>query len=196
MRFNKVPVGWADEIIFGAGCAASTFDVATGTLDAADVLFATKGGFVINVKREWEDFGEDVDNVPPGTMQLLRPKPFEVTLSTTVLNYSPETLKILLGTAAVSVVTGSTTNKKITPVNELNMTDFEEYWILEDYSTTSGDTGMAVFHIKNAISLEGFQATFVKDAKGEYPLTLKGVYDMDALEDVPIEMYIDSGSST
>ena len=172
-----------------AGMILSKFDPKGATKIAdADILFTTSGGVNPSCKYNFIDFGEDIDNVPNGTKELMEVDSVDCQMTFTVLDTTVQAIKTALGAADSETVTGATggTLTKITPRSELKQTDFKDIWWVGP--TTNG--GFAACCLKNALSIDGFSIQTTKKEKGKISVTLKGHYSIDNVDEVPMEFYV------
>jgi hypothetical protein len=199
MQYTKVASDAFTKLQLNAGIMVDEFTPSTGTIGS--ILGATSGGFNFNSNPEYIDWGEDVDNVPANTWQLKRIKSFDPAISGTFLTVTAAVAKQLVG-GAVYATTGSgqsatedTTH--VIPVHELTEDDFDDVWVIGDYSdkNTGASAGFLAIHLKNALNTAGFQWQSGKDEKGQFAFEFHGHYDLTDVEDVPFEIYVVSGTS-
>lgn len=190
-KYEKVPVGSFDEMTYGAGIIVSDFDPETGTVEASAIKYLTKGGNVFTATREITDTGADYDNLPENVMQLQKPRPFQASVSGTAVTTTADKLREILGNADVS----GDIVKKVSPRDYFDISDFNDIWLITNYSSdnTEETGGFVAFHLMNTLNVEGLNATFVKDANGEFPYNFKAFYDMDNMDIVPFEIYVKHG---
>lgn len=189
MQFTKVASNAFEQITLNAGVLVDGFTPNTGVI--GNILAATKGGLTFNSNPSYYDFGEDVDNVPANTMQLKRLKGYDPVISGTAVTVTAALAKQLIGAADVS-------STHITPRGELSTDDFDDVWIVADYSdknTGASTAGYVAIHIMNALNNAGFQLKTGKDEKGEFPFEFHGHYDLTDLDEVPFEIYIKAGTT-
>jgi len=192
MEYTKVSATAFEQLQMNAGILVDEFTPNTGTI--GNILGATTGGISFSTNPEYEDFGEDVDNVPANTMQLKRIKSYDPTASGNFVTVTASLAKMLSGA-------GVNTDGHIVPSMALSVADFDDVWIVGDYSdkneTGAGKTaGYVAIHIKNALNTAGFQWTTTKDGKGQFAFEFHGHYDIDDIEDVPYEIYVKAGTTT
>ena len=181
MRFNTIPISTFDELQVEAGIILKDFDPTTGAFDNEDILTATTGGITIDIKPQYSDFGEDVDNCPNNTKELKRIDEVDVSISTTALNISEDNILYMLGAADKDATTG-----KITLRKELANADFKDLWYVGDLS----NGGFIAIKIINALSTDGFSLKTTKKAKGQFSVTLTGHYSINDVSKVPVELYL------
>lgn len=192
MQFTQVPNDTFQTIQFNAGIVADDFTPATGAI--GNILGATTGGLTFNSNPEYEDFGEDIDNVHANTWQLKRIKGYDPTLSGTYVTVTPELAKGLSGAGAFA--TGDTTH--FIPNHILTQSDFVDIWFVGDYSdknTGAANAGYVAIHIKSALNTTGFQITTTKDGKGQFPFEYHGHYDLSNVDEAPFEIYVKAGTT-
>ena len=180
-RFTRIPQDTFDDLQVETGVLLTNFDPETGEFADADILTATTGGITVNVKPSITDYGEDVDNCPNKTKELMMVDDYDVNVSTTAVNINKANLKYYL-TAADEDQNGKITVRK----GMLKATDFKDIWYVGDKS----DGGFVACRIKNALSTDGLSLKTGKKAKGNNSLTLAGHYSIDNPDEVPVEFYI------
>jgi len=190
MEFTKVPDDTFSTIQMNAGIICKSFAPATGVV--TDIMGATTGGFSFATNPEFEDFGEDIDNVPPNTKQLKRLHHYDPSASGNFVTLSPALAKSLVGAADVSDVT------HIVPRESLSLDDFADVWIVGDYSdhnTGAANAGYVAIHIKDALNTAGFQWQSTKDGKGQFAFEYHGHYDIANMDVAPYEIYVKGGTT-
>ena len=189
MKYTQVPSTTFEQLQMNAGILVDDFTPDTGVI--GNILGATTGGFTFNSNPNFSDFGEDIDNVPANTMQLKRITSYDPALSGTFLTVTPELAKLLVGSAGVSDTI------HVIPLQELTESDFDDVWIIGDYSdkNTGSSAGFVAIHLMNALNTAGFQWTTTKDGKGQFAFEFHGHYDIDDVEEVPYEIYIKTGTA-
>lgn len=193
MEFTKVASDAFEKLQMNAGILVDTFTPSTGVI--GNIIGATTGGITFNTNPEYEDFGEDVDNVPANTMQLKRVKSYDPTVSGTFVTVTAALAGKLSGAGAMA--SGDTTH--FVPSHALAETDFDDIWLIGDYSdknTGTANAGYVAIHIMNALNTAGFQWTTTKDGKGQFAFEYHGHYDIDNIDEVPYEIYVKAGTST
>lgn len=199
MQYTKVDSDAFTKLQLNAGIIVDEFTPSTGVI--GNILGATTGGFQFASNPEYVDFGEDVDNVPANTYQLKRIKSFDPTISGTFLTVTGELAKQLVGGADFGVTgsgqTATDDTTHVIPRAELKESDFEDVWVIGDYSdkNTGTSAGFIALHLKNALNTAGFQWQTGKDEKGQFSFEFHGHYDLSDIEDVPFEIYVVAGES-
>lgn len=190
MQFTKVKADLFKNIQINAGIICNSFKPATGVVEG--ILSATSGGITFASNPTYADFFEDVDNLPPNTMQGKRITAWDPALSGTMLEVNAANVKSRLGAAETSTESGSTVSK-ITPRAELKEEDFGDIWFVGDYSdkNTGNDAGFIAIHLMNALNNVGFQLQTGKNAKGQSTFEYHGHYDVeDEDQTPPFEIYV------
>ena len=189
MEFTKVSSTAFEEMQLNAGILVDEFAPATGVI--GNILGATTGGLSFATNPSYDDFGEDVDNVPANTMQLKRITGYDPAISGTFVSVTASLAKLLNGAGALA-------SGKITPASSLSEDDFDDVWIVGDYSDKNSGTataGYVAIHLMNALNTAGFQWQSTKDGKGQFAFDFHGHYDIDAIDEVPYEIYIKAGTA-
>lgn len=192
MEYTQVRTTAFSELQMNAGIIVDDFTPNTGVI--GNILGVTTGGFSFNTNPNYVDFGEDMDNVPGNTWQLKRVTGYDPTASGTFLSMTGALAKQLSGA-------GTLASDKITPSHALAETDFDDIWIIGDYSDknindTGKTAGYVAVHIMNALNTAGFQWQTSKDSKGQFSFEFHGHYDMTNIDTVPFEIYVKAGTTT
>lgn len=188
MKYKKLSETAFQEIQINAGVILSNFTPADATIDTADIIGATTGGVSFTAVPEFVDFGEDIDNCPKNMMELKRINSWDIKLSGTYVTINATSAKTMIGAADVS-------DTKITPRNDLAVTDFSDLWFVGDYSDKNGETngGFIAIHMMNSLSTGGFSIQSSDNAKGQFAFEYTAHYSMDAQTVVPFEVYVKAG---
>ena len=184
-RFTTVKLDAFKQIQLEAGVIMKNFNPANPVLNRADILFVTTGGITITCKPNFIDYYDDVDNMPSNTKQGKQVDYFDCSISTTVLDVSPDGVKTTL--AAADIDPNDTT--RITPRGELKLSDFQDLWWVGD----KADGGFAAIQLVNALSTDGFSLKSTKKGKGNTAITLTGHYDENAIDTIPMNFYVVDG---
>lgn len=200
MEFSKYPTNTFQSLVIGAGVLLTDFDPTTAAVVDADILGATSGGINFTATPNFTDFGEDIDNVPKNTKELMRIEDWEITMSGTLVAVTPEAARFMASAADLASASG-----KITPRDTLDLTaetgDFRDLWLVADYSdknvTATGKTaGYVAIHMMDALSTGGFQLQTADKEKGQFSFEFKAHYSKDAQDTVPFEIYIKAGTNS
>ena len=193
MKFTKIPSDAFQKLQINAGILTTDFTPATGTIGEAGQIGATTGGINFTATLNYTDFGEDIDNCPKNMKELKRLESWEVKMAGTFVNASTAIAKSLCGAADID----TTDATKITPRNDIKDADFDDIWLIGDYSDKNGDTngGFIAIHMLNALSTGGFQMQTADKAKGKFAFEYTAHYSMSAQDTVPFEIYIKAGTA-
>ena len=191
MKYTQVKSDTFQTLQLNAGIMVDSFVPSTGVI--GNILGATTGGFTFASNPTYTDFGEDVDNVPANTWQLKRITAYDPAISGTFLTVTAANAKELAGAAAVD----SLDSTHVVPSHELSEDDFADVWIVGDYSdkNTGTTAGFVAVHLMNALNTAGIQWTTTKDGKGKFAFEFHGHYDLDAVDEVPFEIYVKAGTA-
>lgn len=190
-RFTKVSEDAFDSLQLDAGVLLSSFDPASPTEPtSATIIAVTTGGISINCTPSFEDFGEDVDNVPNNMMEFKKLTGWECTMGFSDLKFNANNTALSLGAADTTNGTGYT---KVVPRRDLDQRDFnDEIWWVGD----KANGGAYAVCLKNALSTGGLSIQTSKNGKGTNAVTLMGHVSISAQDDMPMEFYeIDAPSS-
>lgn len=187
---TQVPADVFKYITKNAGVIANAFTPTTGTLNKADIKGATTGGLTFTDKPSYKDVGEDIDNMPKNTMELMEIESREVSIAGTFVSLTPHTIKDIIG--AADITTGSTTPGTITPRDTLKISDFQnELWFITDY----GKGGWIAVQIKNVLNEEGLSVKSTDKEKGQFAFTFKAHYSSANISEVPYKIYYKEGTA-
>lgn len=184
-KFSVIPQESFDEFQVDAGVLLKSFDPEAPELVDEDIICATTGGINPTCVPTYSDWGEDVDNCPNGTMELMHLDGWETALGFTALNTTPEVIRMALGAADIEASDG-----KITPRRNLKDTDFADVWWVGDRS----DGGLVAIRLINALSTSGFSLQTTKNGKGQIAVTLAGHVSIKEQDKVPMEFYVQEGT--
>lgn len=190
MKYTKIPETTFKNLQLNAGVLLSAFDPVTATVANESIIGATTGGVNFTATPTFSDYGEDIDNCPKNMMELKKMDAWEISLSGTYVTVDANAVKSLVGAADVS-------GNKITPRNDLKLTDFTDVWWVGDYSDQNGETngGFVAIHMMNALSTGGFAIQSSDNGKGNFAFTYTAHYSMDAQDTVPFEVYVKAGTA-
>ena len=192
MKFTQIPASTFKELQLNAGILTSNFAPTTGTVESNAMLGATSGGVSFAATPTYADWGDGIDNCPKNMMELKKLESWEVKMSGTFLTVNTAQAKSLMAAADI----GSSDTTKVTPRNDVALTDFNDIWWIGDYSDKNGATngGYIAIHMMNALSTGGFQLQSSDKAKGQFAFEYSAHYSMDAADTVPFEIYIKAGT--
>ena len=190
MKYTKIPETTFKNLQLNAGVLLSAFNPATAEVSNESIIGATTGGVNFTATPTFSDYGEDIDNCPKNMKELKKLDAWEISLSGTYVTVDANAVKALVGAADVS-------GNKITPRNELKLTDFTDVWWVGDYSDQNGEKngGYVAIHMMNALSTGGFAIKSSDNGKGNFAFTYTAHYSMSAQDTVPFEVYVKAGAA-
>ena len=190
MKYTKIPETTFKNIQLNAGVLLSAFNPESATVANESIIGATTGGVNFTATPTFSDYGEDIDNCPKNMKELKKLDSWEISLSGTYVTVDANAVKALVGAADVS-------GNKITPRNDLKLTDFTDVWWVGDYSDQNGETngGFVAIHMMNTLSTGGFAIKSSDNGKGNFAFTYTAHYSMDAQDTVPFEVYVKAGTA-
>ena len=193
MKFTKIPSDTFQKLQINAGILTTDFTPATGTIGDAGQIGATTGGVNFTATPTYSDMGADIDNCPKNMKELKKLDSWEAKMTGTFVNADTAIAKLLCGAADI----GTSDTTKVTPRNDINGADFDDIWLVGDYSDKNGETNGGFIAIKliNALSTGGFQLKTADKAKGQFAFEFTGHYSMSAQDTVPFEIYIKAGTA-
>lgn len=188
MKFTQVAADVFEKLQLNAGVLLSEFDPTTGTLDKTKIIAATSGGNTFTATPEISDFGEDIDNVPANTKELMRIESYTVELSGTAKTVDAAMVKRLI--AAADIADG-----KITPRHNVEASDFNTIWWVGDYSdvNTGANAGFIAIEMVNAISTGGFSLKSNDKGKADLAFTFRAYYSIADVDTPPFNIYVKAG---
>lgn len=192
-KFTQIPTNTFQELQINAGIICTDFTPSTGEIGESGQIGATTGGINFTATPSFTDFGDDVDNCPKNTKELKRLDDVEVKASGTFVTCNTAVAKMLMAAADIS----SSDTTKIIPRRDLAQSDFDDIWIVGDYSDKNGATNGGYIAIKllNALSTGGFQLKTADRAKGQMAFEFTAHYSITAQTVVPYEVYIKAGTA-
>ena len=190
MKFTKIPETTFANLQLNAGVLLSDFNPSTAEFTNTSIIGATTGGINFTATPTFSDYGEDIDNCPKNMMEMKKLDAWEISLSGTYVTVDANAVKALVGAADVS-------GNKITPRNDLKLTDFTDVWWVGDYSDQNGETngGFVAIHMMNTLSTGGFAIQSRDNGKGNFAFTYTAHYSMSAQDTVPFEVYVKAGTA-
>ena len=191
MKYSQLPQDMFKHIQMNAGILAKSFTPTSGEVAKSDIIGATSGGINFTATPSFTDFGEDIDNCPNNMKELKQLASWEAKASGTFISVTVDAAGSLVGAADVA-------DDKVTPRNDLADDDFEDLWIIGDYSEINqdGSTGKAGFiaiHLMNSLSTGGFQIQTSDKAKGQFAFEYTAHYSMEDPDKGPFEIYVKQG---
>ena len=190
MKFTKIPEDAFKQIQLNAGVLLTDFKPTDGSMKMNDLVGATSGGLNFNATPTYTDFGEDIDNCPKNMKELKQLDSWEIKLSGTFVTIDSKAAKMLVGAADEA-------DGKITPRNDVLLTDFQDLWWVGDYSSDNSDStgGFIAIKMMNTLSTGGFQIQSTDKGKGQFAFEFTAHYSMDAQDTVPFEAYVKAGTA-
>ena len=190
MKYTKIPETTFQNLQLNAGVLLSAFNPESATVADESIIGATTGGVNFTATPTFSDYGEDIDNCPKNMKELKKLDSWEITMSGTYVTVDANAVKSLVGAADAS-------GNKITPRNDLKLTDFTDVWWVGDYSDQNGETngGFVAIHMMNTLSTGGFAIQSSDNGKGNFAFTYTAHYSMNAQDTVPFEVYVKAGTA-
>ena len=185
MKYDIVRDTLPQEIQFGAAILTRKFQPKSGEIAKEDVFASTTGGFSFKDTITYGDMFEGIDNVPAGTKEGKFIDYRDVSASGTFVSITLESAKSLMASADIGE-----DGIKITPTDELKDEDFDDFWIVGDYSVKNGAGGFMAIHMMNVLSQDGFSWQTTNKGKGQFAFNYKAHYSITDIKKVPYEAYI------
>ena len=197
-KYSKIPANTFNHLGVNAGLVLSAFDPATGTVPDSAIIAPTTGGVQFQAQNDYNDWGEDIDNCPKNTKELKRFNDVTVTCSGTFVALDALAAARLVGHADWTLpMTPGSAPAQITPRSTIEMNDFNDLWIVGDYSDINTGTGAGyiAIHLMNTLSTGGFQIQTTDKEKMQFAFEFTAHFSLDAQDTVPYEIYIKDGTS-
>lgn len=199
--YAKIPSNTFEHLGIDAAMLLTNFDPETGEYTEDSILGVTTGGSSINVSVDHIDYGEDIDNCPKNTKELMRVDNITAVASGTLVTFNRSVAERLMAHAdwTSSQRTGHEAVYKITPRTTVNINkDFYDLWFVINYSNinTGEDAGFIAVHFKNVMSTGGFQMQTTEKAKTQWAFEFTAHFSIDAQDDVPYEVYVRQGADS
>ena len=190
MKYTKIPETTFKNLQLNAGVLLSAFNPESATVANESIIGATTGGVNFTATPTYSDNGEDIDNCPKNMKELKNLDYWDINMSGTYVTVDANNVKSLVGAADVS-------GNKITPRNDIKLTDFTDVWWVGDYSDQNGETngGFVAIHMMNTLSTGGFAIQSSDNGKGNFAFTYTAHYSMPAQDTVPFEVYVKAGTA-
>jgi len=187
--YKKVTADAFEQMQLDAGVLLTEFDFAAPYTEPADakIIATTTGGINVKCEPQYEDLGEDVDNVPNNMLDFLKLTGWNCEMSFTSIKFNADNTKWALsaadeGTTPTGAPTGT---KRIVPRADVEMSDAQDIYA----AFPMADGGIFVVLLKNAVSTGGLNIQSTKNGKGTNEITLTGYVTADHQEDMPMEFY-------
>ena len=169
-----------------AGTVFKEFDP-SGEMNAdtlrKNILFATNGGVTVSCVATYKDHGEDVDNCPPNTIELLDIDAVTCRMTGTALSVTGDNICTLFGhadKAGVDLI-------EVTPRMTIKLEDFKTLWLVCKYGTQGG---FAAVKMTNALNVGGFSWKSDDANKGQFAFDFTGHTSIAAPRDIPFKFYL------
>ena len=168
----------ATHLQLGAGVILKTAYTNASSITASNILTATNGGITFSATPTF--FVPSVDgmfeNIKGAGKAITN---WDVTLSFTAVEASAGVLLKALGCADQDGTTGA-----ITARHTISSTDYADLYVVAE----KGDGSVIQITIKNALSTGGLSLQTANNGNGGISFTIKGHYDISALDTPPFEI--------
>lgn len=183
--FTRISSDAMDALQLDAGVLLSSFDPLNPYVPPTDdqIIATTTGGINPTCKPTYNDFGEDVDNVPNNMMEFKHLDGWDCAMGFTTIKFNEKNTVWALGAADSTTLSNGV--KKITPRRNVNLSDFKDIWWVGD----KANGGAYAVRLKNAVSTDGLNIQSTKNGKGTNQMTLTGHVSIYSQNDMPMEFY-------
>lgn len=193
---SKVVTGYSsktkDRLHLNAGVIMKNYDPATDTYATAraagKIIGATSGGSEFKAVANGHDV--EVDGVPGKAKGMFIIENWDVSLATTFIETSAETIKLSLGAAETETSNSPAGYTKITGKNQYEDSDYLDN--IAYLGSISGSEDPVIIIVKNALSTDGLDMKMEDKKEGSIPATFYGYYTDDGTGDFnepPYEIY-------
>jgi hypothetical protein len=174
------------KLLLGEGAIFKNFVVGTDTYESAraagKLLGATQGGSTFTATASVRNI--EVDGIPGVVADLEEIDSWEVTLETTFLEVTVETIKAALGAAKSTHADGYT---HIEGKLDFDTTDY--FTNITFVGSMSGSDAPIILQLRNAIGDGNLQMQIQNGNEGKVPVKFQGRYTIETLSDVPFDIY-------
>ncbi len=186
MKYDLVRDTLPEEIQFGAALFLNEFDPETASVEVSAIRASSAGGFAFRDAITWGNALDGIDHLPNDLKEGKYIESRDITCSGDFQTITPEVAKSIMAAADIDV-----DNVKITPRADISDDDFEDFWLLADYSYKNREGGgyMAI-HMMNALSQDGFSWQSSNRARGAFAINYKAHFSIEDIKKVPYELYI------
>lgn len=175
-------------LVLGEGAIFKNFNVGTDTYESAraagKLLGACQGGSTFTATATMRNIS--VDGIPGEVAELDVLEKWDVTLDTTFLEVTPQTIKLALAVADTDTteVDGYT---KISGRHEVVDADYLDN--ITFIGTISGTNNPIILQVLNGIGNGEFKINVQNGQEATVPVTFKGKYSIDTLGEAPFEIW-------
>lgn len=187
-NYNTISTEAFNNMQTGVGMLLTTFDIENPVKPTDEtIICTTSGGINIKCVPTTKDWGEDVDNCPKNTMEMLQIEGYDCGASFTSLDASKKGLQLAFGFADIDPTTGT-----IVPRMQPKADDFKTRWFV----SPRADGGLVVAKMMNSASVSGLSLQTTDKEKGKMAIELKCFASLEDPNKVPMECYsIDPATS-
>ena len=184
MKFTQIPLNTFETLQLNAGIFLKTFDPKTGTFKKEDIIGATSGGANFSAVPTFSDLGDDIDNCPKNTMELMNLDEWTITMSGTYKTLSKDIIKSSLGAADIDEE--DETHIKLRKTLDLEK-DFMDIWWVGDYGKNGG---FLAIHMYNVLNTNGFSVQSTDNGKGSISFTYTCHFSQADVYKLPCDIYV------
>lgn len=183
---TQIPEDVFQTIARNAGVLLSEFTPSSESwsVERSKIIGATSGGINFTDTPEFIDYGENIDNCPKNTKELMEIDDREISISGTFVSANEALLKRLVAGSSAS-------GKTITPSDVLSQDEFADLYFVFDY----GNGGAICIELNNVLSTGGLSIQTADKEKGTYSFTFRAHYSISAPETVPYKIHVKEGSA-
>lgn len=189
-KYAQLPQDLQNTITTNEGLILSDFDPdAPGSAETIkkSILYATTGGVNLSCVAKFRDLGQDIDNCPKKTKELLEIESWECKLSGTALTVTKSNAPLQFG--AVDKDTGKTEDSVmiLKPRLRVKPTDFKTLWYVCAYGT---EGGFIAVKLENALNEAGLSMKAENGKKGRFAFSYVAYSGIDFPDAVPFTFFL------
>lgn len=186
LPYSRLPAEAWRHMGINAGVLLSRFDVASGVVNAEDIIGATDGTIAFSAKPGIVDLGAGVANCPRGAMEMLHVKDWEVRLAGAFISADTAATRRLIALADVGA-------EGIVPRGRVDVPgDFSDIWYVFDYGASHGaeQPGRYAIHMKNALNTGGFRVQARARDRVRWPFEFTAHVGIGERDDAGFEVFV------
>jgi len=177
-----------------AGALYKNYNPASDTpaTASAKLIGATEGGASLSIVPEVRQIAVDGAKGPTKGFEVI--DSWTATLSATMKEVKADTVALALGAATTTSSTSPASYSKVVPDGNYEDSDYltNVTWI----GKIIGSANPCMIVLKNALCTNGFTMQAADKAEGTFEVVLTAHYDVSSLDEVPVEFYLPTVSTT
>lgn len=166
----------------GAGILVKDYNPETDPLSTATLIGATSGGSTFSAVPTLRNIAENLDGNIGNVMGLMDIDSWEIKLTTTLKEFTPENVALALGSAKTTVLSGGT---KIT-----GMTSIEKASYIKSITWVGNIAGgkFVAIQVRNVLNMNGMSFKCEDKGDGSLEVEFTPFFDPANMEEVPFDV--------